>query len=139
MKAALALDAENPKAHEQAIRLRHALNTDLGTLSPKVAEVVNAEFTEVPASADLGKVISEFREKHKASPQHVLSSIRAQEKIGGDRGKLAKDISGLLQLKEIQLQDAKDAQEVLQAWSSGELGEFKKAASKTWPESSVSA
>lgn len=139
LKAALSVDAENPKAHEQAIQLRHKLNQDLSGLPPKVAEVIKAEFTEIPASGDLPKVNQEFKEKHKSSAQHVLSSIRVQEQLGGDRNKLATEVVGLLQLSRIQWEDARDAQELLQSWQSSELAGFKKAAAKKWPESSIFA
>lgn len=139
LKAALRLDAENPKVHEQAIRLRQALNADMEALPAKTAEVIKAEFTEIPASADLAKLNQEFREKHKASPQHVLSSIGVQEKLGEDRGKLGKDIVGLLQLDDIQLEDASEAQKLLRSWKSGELEAFKTAAAQKWPESSIFA
>lgn len=139
LKAALGLDAENPKVHEQAIRLRRALTAELETLPPKTGEVIKAAFTEVPASADLTKLNQEFREKHKASPQHVLSSIRVQEKLGEDRRKLGNDVVGLLKLENIQLEDASDAQELLTSWKSGELDAFKKAAAQKWPESSIFA
>lgn len=139
LKAALSVDAENPKAHEQAVRLRHSLNQDLSTINPKVVEVINSEFTEVPASADLSKVNQLFKEKHQTSAQHVLSSIRVQEQLGGDRGKLAAEVLGLLKLGGIQWEDASDAQELLQEWKSCELDGFKKAAAQKWPESSVFA
>ncbi|KUI61727.1 N-alpha-acetyltransferase 16, NatA auxiliary subunit [Cytospora mali] len=139
VKAALALDAENAKAHEQAIRLRHALNKDLETLPPKVVEVIKAEFTEIAASADLATVNQEFREKHKNSPQHVLASIRARATLGEDQSTLSKDIVGLLGMEGIELEDASDAQEVLKSWKSGELDGFKKAAAQKWPESSTFA
>lgn len=139
MKAALALDAENPRAHEQAVRLRHALNKDLDTLPAKVVEVINGEFTEIDASADVAKVNQDFREKHKDSAQHVLASIRAQGGLGEDRGKLSQEIVGLLQMEGIKLEDASDAQEVLKSWDSGALDEFKKAAAQKWPESSTFA
>lgn len=130
---------QNPKAHEQAIRLRHRLSQDISGLPPKVAEVINAEFTEIPASADLTKLNQEFKEKHNTSTQHVLSSIRVQEHLGGDRGKLATEVVDLLKLSGIQWEDASDAQELLQQWKSSELGGFKKAAAQKWPESSIFA
>lgn len=139
LKAALALDAENPKVHEQAIRLRQALAADLETLPPKTGEVIKAAFTEIPASADLAKTNQEFREKHRTSPQHVLSSIRVQEQLGEDRGKLGKAVVNLLKLETIQLEDASDAQELLKSWKSGELDAFKTAAAQKWPESSIFA
>lgn len=139
LKAALVLDAENPKVHEQAIRLRHALTADIETLSPKTSEVIKATFTEIPASADLAKVNQEFREKHKTSAQHILSTIRVHEKLGEDRSKLGKDVAELLKLDNIQLEDASDAQALLKSWKSGELDAFKKAAAQKWPESSIFA
>ncbi|KAJ4385438.1 hypothetical protein N0V93_009866 [Gnomoniopsis smithogilvyi] len=139
LKAALGLDAENPKVHEQAIRLRQALTAELETLPPKTAEVIKTAFTEVPASADLAKINEEFREKHKTSPQHVLSSIRVQEKLGEDRSKVSKDVVDLLKMENIQLEDASDAQALLKSWKSGELDAFKKAAAQKWPESSTFA
>lgn len=108
-------------------------------LRPKVVEVVNAEFTEVPASADLTKVNQEFKEKHKTSAQHVLSSIRVQEQLGGDRSKLAPEVLDVLKLSGIQWEDASDAQELLKQWKSNELSGFQKAAAQKWPESSIFA
>lgn len=139
LKAALALDAENPKVHEQAVRLRHALTADIETLSSKTSEVIKATFTEIPASADLVKINQEFREKHKTSAQHILSTIRVQETLGEDRSKLGKAVADLLKLENIQLEDASDAQALLKSWKSGELDAFKKAAAQKWPESSIFA
>lgn len=139
LKAALSIDAEDPKAHEQGIQLRHKLNQDFSGLAPKVAEVIKAEFTEIPASADLSKVNQEFKDKHKSSAQHVLSSIRVQERLGGDRNKLATEVVGLLQLSGIDWEDARDAQELLQYWQSNKLAGFQKAAADKWPESSIFA
>lgn len=139
LKAVLSLDESSPKAHEQALRLRHALNTDLASLPPKVAEVIKSDFTEVPEAADLAKVNQEFREKHKASAQHVLASIRVQAALGEDRGKLGKDVVGLLQTPGVELEDAIDAQELLVGWKSAEVDEFRKAAAGKWPEASLFA
>lgn len=69
----------------------------------------------------------------------MLSSIRVQEQLGGDRSKLAIEVAGLLQLEGIQWEDARDAQELLQSWNSNELGGFQKAAAQRWPESSIFA
>lgn len=133
----LALDRENAKAHEQAVRLRQALDKEAGTLSPKVAEVIKAEFTEVPASTDLTKHNEEFRKRHESSASHVLATIRVQDRLGGDRGKLGKEVISLLQIEGVGLGDASDAQELLRSWKSGELEAFRKAAAQKWPESSV--
>lgn len=133
----LALDSDNAKAHEQAVRLRQALDKEAGTLSPKVAEVIKAEFTEIPASTDLAKHNEDFRQRHKSSAQHVLASIRVQDSLGEDRGGLGKQVAGLLQMEGVELRDASDAQEVLKSWKSEELDAFKKAAAQKWPESSL--
>lgn len=113
------------------------LDKEAGTLSPKVAEVIKAEFTEIPASTDLAKHNEEFRQRHKSSAQHILASIRVQDRLGEDRGKLGKEVAGLLQIEGVELREASDAQEVLKGWKSGELEAFKKAAAQKWPESSV--
>lgn len=131
------MDRQNAKAHEQAVRLRQALDKEAGTLSAKVAEVIKAEFTEIPASTDLAKHNEDFRQRHKGSAQHVLASIRAQDRLGEDRGRLGKQVAGLLQIEGVELGDASDAQEVLKSWKSGELDAFKKAAAQKWPESSL--
>lgn len=133
----LALDSDNAKAHEQAVRLRQALDKEAGTLSPKVAEVIKAEFTGIPASTDLAKHNEDFRQRHKSSAQHVLASIRVQDSLGEDRGGLGKQVAGLLQMEGVELRDASDAQEVLKSWKSEELDAFKKAAAQKWPESSL--
>lgn len=133
----LALDKENAKAHEQAVRLRQALDKEAGTLSPKVAEVIKAEFTEIPASTDLAKHNKDFRLKHKDSAQHMLASIRVQDRLGEDRSRLAKEVAAVLQMDGVGLRDASDAQEVLKGWRSEDLDSFKKAAAQKWPESSL--
>lgn len=69
----------------------------------------------------------------------MLATIRVQEKLGEDRGPLAKDVVGLLQLQGVQLEDAVSAQEVLKGWKSSELAGFKTLAAQKWPESSMFA
>lgn len=133
----LALDRENAKAHEQAVRLRQALDKEAGTLPAKVGEVIKAEFTEIPASTDLAKHNEEFRQRHKGSAQHILASIRVQDRLGEDRARLGKEVAGLLQMEGVGLRDASDAQELLKGWKSGELDAFRKTAAQKWPESSV--
>lgn len=137
LKAVLALDRDNARAHEQAVRLRQALDKEAGTLSPKVSEVIKAEFTEIPASTDLAKHNEEFRKRHKSSAQHVLATIRVQDRLGEDRGRLGKEVAGLLQMEGVGLRDASDAQGVLERWKSEELEAFNKAAARKWPESSL--
>lgn len=139
LKSALTLDSSSPKAHEQALRLRHALKTDLATLPPKVAEVIKSEFTEVPESTDLAKLNQEFRERHKDSAQHVLASIRVRAALGEDRSVVSKHVLGLLETPGVAVEDAVDAQELLAGWKSAELGTFKKAAAAKWPEASLFA
>jgi N-alpha-acetyltransferase 15/16, NatA auxiliary subunit len=133
----LALDEENAKAHEQAVRLRQALDKEAKTLPPKVAEVIAAEFTEIPAFADLAKHNEEFRQRHKNSAPHVLATIRVQDSLGVDRARLGKEVVGLLQIEGVGLREASDAQELLKSWKSGELEAFKKAAAQKWPEASL--
>ncbi|EON97666.1 putative nmda receptor-regulated protein 1 protein [Phaeoacremonium minimum UCRPA7] len=139
LNAALAIDPENPKAHEQAVAFRKALNDNLSSVSPKVAEVLKADFTTISESTDLKHFNQQFRTKHKDSPSHVLSAILVEEKLGGDKGKLAKELVDLVSLDSITLEEASDALQVLQSWRSNETEAFKKAATAKWPEAAAFA
>ncbi|KAK4152061.1 hypothetical protein C8A00DRAFT_44835 [Chaetomidium leptoderma] len=50
LKAALAINKGHPKVLEQATRLRKALGGDLGSLAPKVKEVIESELASVPGA-----------------------------------------------------------------------------------------
>ena len=50
LKAALAINKEHPKLQDQVARLRKALDGALGSLGPKVKEVVESELSGVPGA-----------------------------------------------------------------------------------------
>lgn len=50
LKAALALNKDHPKLPDQASRLRKALDGALGSLAPKVKEVIESELSGVPGA-----------------------------------------------------------------------------------------
>ncbi|KAK3292065.1 NMDA receptor-regulated protein 1-domain-containing protein [Chaetomium fimeti] len=50
LKASLALDKDHPKVPEQATRLRKALEGAMGSLAPKVKEVIESELAAVPGA-----------------------------------------------------------------------------------------
>lgn len=108
-------------------------------MSPKVAEVLKAEFTTISESQDLKQFNQDFRAKHKDSPSHVLAAVLVQEKLGDDRGKLGKELVGLVSLEAITLEEASDVLQVLQSWRSSETDAFKQAAKVKWSEAAAFA
>jgi peptide alpha-N-acetyltransferase len=50
LKASLALDKDHPKVSKQATRLRKALEGAIGSLAPKVKEVIESELAAVPGA-----------------------------------------------------------------------------------------
>ncbi|KAL2176997.1 NMDA receptor-regulated protein 1-domain-containing protein [Thermothelomyces heterothallicus CBS 202.75] len=50
LKAALAINKDHPKILEQAVRLRKALDGAIGSLAPKVKEVIESELAAVPGA-----------------------------------------------------------------------------------------
>ncbi|KAJ9143016.1 NMDA receptor-regulated protein 1 [Pleurostoma richardsiae] len=139
LNAALALDPEQPTAHEQAVSFRLVLDRNVDTLPPKVAEVLMSELVTVPSSLLLKSFNEDFKTRHAESVQHVLAAIRVQDKLGDDQDGLSKELLGLLQISGITLDDAADVLKTLVAWRSAEAELFKKGAKEKWPEASIFA
>jgi peptide alpha-N-acetyltransferase len=139
LNEALALDEKHPALHAQAIQLRHALNSEMKDLDPKVQEALKNAFTAIPASADLKQLNAEFLEKHSNSAQHRVAAARAAVVLGEERSKAEKDLVDALRIKDNTFEDAAALLEQLKSWKSGELATFKKAAHEKWPEVSVFA
>ncbi|KAI2610518.1 N-terminal acetyltransferase A, auxiliary subunit [Hypoxylon sp. NC1633] len=139
LNAALALDAENPTVHEQVVRFRQALNSKISSLPDKVADVLKSGFTAVDRSADLKKFNADFRAKHNDSASHVISAIKTERLLGGDKPKSEKDLAAVLDIKDVQYEQAAEALSLLKQWRSGEADLLKKAAHEKWPEVSVFA
>ncbi|POR39012.1 N-alpha-acetyltransferase 16, NatA auxiliary subunit [Tolypocladium paradoxum] len=133
LNAALALDSDSPKLHEQVVAFRSMLN-GVSDLAPKVTEVLKAEFNAVSESASLSKYIEEFEKKHSASPRHLLSAIAAKKTVGEDKAKCGKDVASLLNMDGVTSGDAIEMLETLKSWRSTEVQGFRKAALAKWPE-----
>ncbi|KAJ3518603.1 hypothetical protein NM208_g14457 [Fusarium decemcellulare] len=133
LTAALALDPKSPRVHEQSVAFRHLLNTATD-ISPKVLEVLKAEFKAIEPSVDLTKYNEEFLTANKNSPQHVLSAIKAQRVLGQDKAKTEEAIVGILEIPDIDYTDAIEGLEVLKSWKSSQVEAFKTAAQAKFPD-----
>jgi peptide alpha-N-acetyltransferase len=134
LNAALALDAQNPALHAQGIELRHALNSSLDSLPAKVQETLNAEFTAVPASADLKKLNADYLDKHSNSATHRIAAARAAKVLGEPNSAVEKSLVDALQVQTVTFDEAAAVLEQLRKWRSSEAAAFKKAAHEKWPE-----
>ncbi|KAL8414295.1 hypothetical protein RB594_005503 [Gaeumannomyces avenae] len=138
LNASRALQADHPRVHEQSIRLRSALNSARESLPAKVTEVMETEFTTVPASADLVKLNAEFRAAHADSPAHMLAAIRAARAIGeSERKEADKDVASVLDLASLTLSDAESVVGTLKSWRSAEVDAAKAAAQAKFPDATI--
>jgi peptide alpha-N-acetyltransferase len=133
LNRSLAIDAENPRVHEQVVAFRKLLDNAPSDLPPKVLETLKAEFTAVDATADLSKYNQDFQEKHQDSPLHVLSAVKARLALGVDLAKCEKEVTGLIEHASASFNDAVAALETLKSWRSAEIDSFRKAALTRWP------
>lgn len=134
LNAATALDPKNPALHAQAVEFRHALNSEADSLPAKVKEVLEANFTAIPASADLRKVNADFQAQHQDSAQHRIAAARAAKLLGEDATKVEKDLFDVLRSGSTTFTDAASILELLRNWRSSEADAFKNAARGKWPE-----
>ncbi|KAM0433255.1 hypothetical protein ACHAPT_004128 [Fusarium lateritium] len=133
LTAALALDPKSPRVHEQTVAFRHLLNTATD-ISPKVLEVLKAEFKAIEPSVDLVAYNDEFLSTNKTSPRHVLSAIKSQRLLGEDKTKSEEAITGILEIPDVEYADAIEGLEVLKSWKSSQVEAFKKAALAKFPD-----
>ena len=133
LNAALAIDAQHPALHVQAIELAQALKKDAGSLPAQAQEVVKADFTAVPASADLQKLNLQFQEQHSQDAQHRIAAVRTSRLLGEDAVKTEKDLFDVLSLPSATFHDAASALALLRSWRSSQAESFKQAAHEKWP------
>ncbi|KAI5862529.1 N-terminal acetyltransferase A, auxiliary subunit [Durotheca rogersii] len=133
LNAALTIDAENPTIHEQVVRFRQALNSKIDSLPSKTVEVLKSVFTLVDSSTDLKNYNADFWEKHKDSAAHVISAIKIERFLGGDKAKTEKDIATVLDIQDVHYEQAEEALAILRQWRSSEADAFKAAAHEKWP------
>ncbi|OAQ97742.1 hypothetical protein LLEC1_00399 [Akanthomyces lecanii] len=133
LNAAIALDSSNPKLHAQIVALAKALKTASG-LSPKVVEVLTAEFKAVDLATDLAKYTADYEAKHKDSILHIMSSVAAQRTLDGDKGTSDNQLTAALNLPSTTFTDAIEVLGSLKRWKSGEAEAFQKAAHAKFPD-----
>ncbi len=139
LNAALKLNKDHPRLHEQAVRFQSVVGPVLSSLPPKVQEIIKSEFTAIPASADLKKLNQDFRAKHQDSAEHVHAAIRTAHLLGEDKTKAEKELVDLLQLKSVTPSTAEEVLATLEQWGGSGVVPFKKAASGKWPEVGIFA
>ena len=132
LNAARDLAPQHPLVHQHAVALRHSLGPVLETLSSKVQEVLNAEFTAVSPSADLKKSNLDFRAQHSGSAPHTLAALRVDRLLGVDRAKCEQGAVEILKSEDSTIDDASSVLETLKEWGA-DLGGFKTLAQKRWP------
>lgn len=133
LNAASAITPDSPEVHEQAVAFRVMLN-GASDLSPKVAEVLKAEFKNIDESAGVKKFNEAFGAKNKGSARHAVAVIKAKKLLGEDQSKCEKELVGLVSLDSIEFGDAEEILETLKSWRSSGVAGFKKAAQAKWPE-----
>ncbi|KAJ6782619.1 hypothetical protein PWT90_00172 [Aphanocladium album] len=127
LNAAIALDSIHPKLHAQIVAFAKVLKT--ASLSPKVAEVLTAEFKA--DIADLAKYNADYEAKHK-DIRHILSSVAAQRALDGKDTSVK--LTAALSLPGTTFEDAIEVLDTLKRWKSGEAETFQKAAHAKFPE-----
>ncbi|KAF2279639.1 N-alpha-acetyltransferas-like protein 15 [Westerdykella ornata] len=139
LNAARAIDPENPKLHEQAIRFRQAMN-ETKDLPDTVAKAIEETFDIVPADADLKAYNSEWRQKHADSPAHQQSALNVQYLLDNrTKGECEADLKKLLESASITMEQAANGLEYLDEWKSDATArnEYRSAASQKWPQATV--
>ncbi|KAM5354379.1 hypothetical protein ACJ41O_001028 [Fusarium nematophilum] len=133
LTAALALDPKSPRVHEQTVAFQHLLNTATD-ISPKVLEVLKAEFQAIDPSTDLVKHNEEYLVANKSSAPHVLSALKTQRLLGQDKAKSENALLGILEIPDIGFLDAIEGLELLKCWKSSQVEAFKTAAQTKFPD-----
>lgn len=134
LKNALALDATHPQVHEQLVYFRHVLNSKTTSLPPKAQEVIKAEFDTLDASADLKKYNTDFQAKHKDSAAHMIAAVKAKKHLGEGQSEVEKELTEIIDIKDVNFQQAQEVLGLLRSWRSKEVDAFKTKAASKWPE-----
>jgi len=139
--ASHSIDAENPTLHWQLIRFRQTLNS-LPTLDPKVAAVLKANSSIVPASDDFTSFNDNFLSKHSSSASHVQSALRVRHLLNpASKAQNEKDLLKALELPRIKMDQAEAGLKLLREWKSeaSVKDRYLEAARSKWPRATVFA
>ncbi|KAF4632543.1 hypothetical protein G7Y89_g5579 [Cudoniella acicularis] len=138
--AAAALDREHSKVHSHIVRFKLALDKDLETLPPKVAEVINSEFNLLPASTPLTQYNDEYLSKHKDCARRTLSALSVRKLLSPESSPACeKDVLSILKFPTVTFEEAKEALELLSSWRSSQLESFRSGAAEKWPKATIFA
>lgn len=136
--AAAALDKEHSKVHEQIVTFKLAIDKDTNGIAAKSAEVINSEFTLLPASVNLSQYNDEYLSRNKECARRTVSALKVRKLLVPDSaGQCGKDVVGVLKIPSITLEEATEALELLSSWKSSEVESFRKAAAAKWPKASI--
>ncbi|ORY07791.1 NMDA receptor-regulated protein 1-domain-containing protein [Clohesyomyces aquaticus] len=136
---AQALDAEDPKSHEQFVRLQLFLN-DTKDISPKVLEAIKQVVPDKLSPAKLKERNESYGEKHAQSVPHLLSTHAVRLLLDQNvQGQVEADTQKLLDLPSITIEQALKALDYLDLWGSDAKTKeaYRSAASKKWPEATI--
>ena len=138
--AAIALDKEHPKVHEQIVGFKLAIDKDLEGVPPQSAEIIKSELSLLPSSATLAKYNDEYLAKHKDSAPSVLSAIRVRRLLSPDSASgCEKDAAAVINLPSITMEEAMETLELLSSWQSGGVATFRSSAAAKWPKATIFA
>ncbi|KAL8808631.1 MAG: hypothetical protein Q9200_004175 [Gallowayella weberi] len=139
--AAQSIKSSQPIYHEQAIRLRHTLKSLSEPLTPKVSQVLEAEFSSlVSPDADLLKLNTDYLAENSDSATHVQACLRVRQfldpKTADDN---QKDVIRTLAVPSVSLEDAIHGLDLLKEWKAESRYRqgYVAAAHERWPEATV--
>ncbi|KAM3071346.1 hypothetical protein ACMFMG_008938 [Clarireedia jacksonii] len=138
--AASSLDSEHSKVHEQKIRFKQAITSELDSVPPKSAEVIKSEFTLLPESVDLTQYNDEYLAKHKDCARRTVAALKVRKLLSPDKAtECEKGIAGVVELPNITFEEATEALDLLKSWNSSEVESLRAAAASKWPHANVFA
>ncbi|KAJ4349284.1 hypothetical protein N0V95_004714 [Ascochyta clinopodiicola] len=139
LQAARELDAENPKAHEQSVRLRQALSK-VSDLPAEVSQVIKEIFTAPAADADLKAYNNDFIQKHSESAPHLQAAYTARCFLDNStKSQNEADLIKTLDLSNTTFKQAEQGLALLGEWESDEKvrDEYRSKAASQWSEATV--
>lgn len=139
--AAQQIDSEDPRCHEQSLRLAHALQNLKEPLPDKVKEVIDSTYlSTMDSKKPVREVNEEYLAAHKDSAAHVHAVVRARLAIDAQssdsKSKSTKGVQDTLNSKDTTLRQAQDGQQLLKEIGADADAQtaYKTKASERWPE-----
>ncbi|KAF1364842.1 N-alpha-acetyltransferas-like protein 15 [Lizonia empirigonia] len=139
LQAARELDAENPKAHEQSVRLRQALSK-ASDLPAEVSQVIKNTFTTPAVDADLNAYNNDFIQNHSESAPHLQAAYSTRYFLNNStKSENEADLTKMLDLPNITFEQAEQGLGLLDEWKSDEKAKdgYRSKAASRWSEATV--